>query len=448
MNSVKLYIEKFSELCIYNILLFLPLILSKNLIRPYLSAKILYISSFLPLTLGIIIVYFVIKGKIKLLVKGSILILSFCIIMLISSYFSDNVRLSFLISIRRIFIILCAFFAGFFIYDKRKVDKVIFIITLVSLFISLHSISQFCGHDFLYKFFPWKPVEDISKLRAIPATLGNPDYVGGFLAITIFWIMAWIIIFGKNLFFIIAFFLSLIALFLTQTRSAYLGFIIAFFYLLWQMYKIGNKILFKKMIKISFIAFFILFVIVLGFLLFYKPFQSEFVVRMEKGLNLLESSFQMRMLHWEITVTMFFDNIWTGISPGLYRIKYLDYLFDFLNRQSSKYFQNIIYSSKGKIAGDAHNDFFQIFAEEGIFGGSVFILIWLVLFLLTSPEKENNYREKIISIMIKTSILSALIHSLFSFPFHLYVRSFYIWFITGLGYAIIFLKNSTRKNIQ
>jgi len=140
-----------------------------------------------------------------------------------------------------------------------------------------------------------------------------------------------------------------------------------------------------------------------------------------------------------------------GSGLGTFPLHYLDYQAGFLQRNS--YY--IKYSGK---AGEAHNEYLQIVAELGIVGLGIFLSILFVFYSLALKysKKKHNNQDKIIVFGLLMGITSFLIHSLFTFPYHVPVlgSTFFILlgltvvYISGFGLNEVDTKNIIRIKIN
>jgi tetratricopeptide (TPR) repeat protein len=147
-----------------------------------------------------------------------------------------------------------------------------------------------------------------------------------------------------------------------------------------------------------------------------------------------DPSINGRLLIWKTTLEMIIDRPIFGSGIGTFKMNYLIYQAEFL--KNNPYY--IQYSGK---AGEAHNEYLQMWAEIGIIGLGIFIGIVLMFYSLIIDylKKNDNDKDKIIVFGLILGITCFLIHCLFTFPLH--VPALGITFFTLLGLTVIY----TRK---
>ena len=149
-----------------------------------------------------------------------------------------------------------------------------------------------------------------------------------------------------------------------------------------------------------------------------------------------------RILVWSLTLDLIRDHPVNGVGFDQFKAHYLDYQAD--------YFKNNPGSDKAMVAGDsnyAFNELLQQTAENGIVGLVLILIILIVIF--TSPvrrtvegEKSDqslgiSARDKDLSLIAKSGIISIFVFSLFSYPAQILpikiTLDFYLAVIAGLA---------------
>ena len=125
----------------------------------------------------------------------------------------------------------------------------------------------------------------------------------------------------------------------------------------------------------------------------------------------------LRINFWDASIQMIRENPLVGI--GLYKWSgyYPKYSGDYFNDENLTYIHNI----------HAHNDFLELFAENGIMSLLVFLLIYLLIaFFLFNKIK---YNEKYFPLLLILLITSA--YSLVAFPNHKFASYFLATVVAG-----------------
>lgn len=113
-----------------------------------------------------------------------------------------------------------------------------------------------------------------------------------------------------------------------------------------------------------------------------------------------------RMLIWNVTADIIKDKPILGVGFDQFKVHYMNF--------QAKYFSENIDSSNSMLADNniyAFNDWLQFVTENGFIG---FLLLFLVCFLLYSHKAEM--KDKVISSILKISLISIGIVACFSYP--------------------------------
>ena len=226
--------------------------------------------------------------------------------------------------------------------------------------------------------------------------------------------------------------LTLIILALTKSRGAWfaliLGIVIYYFHI---FKKTWNRIKIKYF-RVIIICTIILLLILLLFFLY----------------SMNKSSSLGRIFIWKVTTKMINDFPVFGIGYGNFPIRFLDY--------QSKFFENpgnILYLDHAANIKQAHNEYLQVFAETGIVGFVLFIIILVAFYKiclrLISFCENDRIKKTVRMLMVSTTII--LVHSLFDCP--LSVLPIYLIFffnlsvVSALSKKINMSTNQTNKNL-
>ncbi|MGC9093896.1 MAG: O-antigen ligase family protein, partial [Bacteroidota bacterium] len=130
------------------------------------------------------------------------------------------------------------------------------------------------------------------------------------------------------------------------------------------------------------------------------------------------SSAEARLLIWRVTKEMITDKLALGIGYGNYATRYMDYQARFFASP-----ENV--RTYSMVAGNvkyADNDFLQIFAELGIVGTTVFVVLLAATHIrsyerLQSEELSERAEHYLMGAM--GSMTAFIVISFFTFPFHI-----------------------------
>jgi len=325
------------------------------------------------------------------------------------------------------FIIFLSYFFIYFLVANNIRTKETFNFSLKLFFItasltSLYLMIQYYGFD------PF--LSDISRLTS---TLGNRNYVSGYLALIFPVAFSLFLIESKKrkkLFYIAVLLIIYTGIIICHTRAIWIALsfsLIVFIYLL-SHYKI-NKILRDN--KKWLIIIFSLFLLITLIYSTDNPLNRSSITAAERAISAFDpkgSSLRSRLFIWQTTIDMIKDRPLLGSGLGTFPLYYLEYQADFL-QNNPDYIQFL-----GK-AAEAHNEYLQIWAEIGIVGFLTFMLIIVIFYRtnLSLIKKIKTINGKITVIGLISGVTVTLIHSIFSFPFHIPAVAASFWFLIGIA---------------
>ena len=310
------------------------------------------------------------------------------------------------------------------IRNKNSFNLCLLIFFITASLISLYLLLQYYGLD------PF-----LSDIQQLTSTLGNQNYVASYLALIFPIAFSFFLIETKKInkiLFEVVLLINYTGIIICHTRAIWIAlfFSLLLFGFSLSHYKI-NKIL--KDNKKWLIILFSLFLLITLIYSTDNPLNRSSITAAERAISTFDmqgSSLRSRLLIWQSTINMIKDRPLFGSGLGTFPLYYLNYQADFLQKNPN-------YSNFAGKAGEAHNEYLQIWAETGITGLLVFILI-IVIFYRTNLnliKKIETINGKIIVISLLSGITVTLIHSIFSFPFHIPAVGSAFWFIIGLAIA-------------
>ena len=373
------------------------------------------------------------KNKLNLPIYFFILILSF------SLTISNAIEVSFGDYIILISYIILYFIIVNAIHQKKEFNSFIQIFSIASFLVSVYALIQYYGLDLYFH-----------ELGQITSTIGQKNWISNYLAIIFPVIFSYFLLQeerkNKLIYYIL---LSVLytTLMICQSRGIWISIGLTLILAIFIMIKFRLFEIFKKNKKWM-MALFIIFLIITIIYSTDNPLNKSRLTVIERALTTFDEqdlSLNMHMLEWSTTINMIKDKPLLGSGIGTFKINYLDYQADFLQNNPDY----IKYSGK---AAEAHNEYLQILAELGITGFAVFLSILFVFYSLALKylKSKHDHQDKIIVFGLLLGITSFLIHSLFTFPYHVPVlgSTFFIF----LGLTVVYingfdLKEADRKNI-
>jgi putative inorganic carbon (HCO3(-)) transporter len=283
-----------------------------------------------------------------------------------------------------------------------NIKKVLISIMAPAFIMAIYGLVQALGMDFL----PWKSNFD----GRAASTLGNPNFLAGHMTAVI--PLGLVLFVGtksrlEKLLLFMAAGVMIAALLASQTRGAYIGFIVSVLLLGYLL--IRYIPLEWRRIKTAAIACFVIFAVAAGG---YFLSNREASKRVADIITLKDDSARIRALLWKNSLYLAADNILVGSGAGNFPFKYSYY-------QSRSLTPDYFRQSDFFKSGHAHNDFIQFFAEYGIFGGGAMLyFFWLIFYTgLRRLKKGGEGGHIIAGILSGTAAL--LVHAFFNFPFQI-----------------------------
>lgn len=308
------------------------------------------------------------------------------------------------------------------------------------------------------------------SLGAVIATMGNPNYLGGFLAYLFFPCLALVVIARRHWERVLVFlglgFVLAIALFVRQTgvrlglavaglflsftagywqflpkkkdlhwwgawlgiSLAAVGTVIGPLGLLGSMVYLGMGVvvcLWGKVLRRFRFAWILTAVAVLLAVLFLNPVTTPFSP-VEKTWE--RNSGRIRAWDWWVGYFMWKDHPFTGVGLGGYKIHFVPYKPEFLSSPVGERYQFPIAR-----AAQAHNEYVQVAAELGVFGVLVLLGgLGVLAFIWVRRIREMGERRRRLELaFLASGIVVLLVHALVSFPWHLPASS--LVFVVALG---------------
>ncbi len=200
----------------------------------------------------------------------------------------------------------------------------------------------------------------------------------------------------------------------TQTRGSLLAIIIGIALLYFKYYK--SKVYRNKNIILK-IALGMIVAILIFFITDFKIETFKERTGIEVGIN----STRERVFIWRETIELIKEKPLIGHGTGSFIIEEQRVFKKLVNQKEFNIFKN-----RNSIAANSHNDYLQIFAENGIFG--FLTLLFLVILTIIKFKNSKKYSSGIFFV----GVLSYMITACFEFPFHMIHNGVIAFAILGL----------------
>jgi O-antigen ligase/Tfp pilus assembly protein PilF len=293
------------------------------------------------------------------------------------------------------------------IENIKQVDSFIKLFFIASSIIALYTIIQYYGLD------PY-----LKELNALTSTIGQKNFVSNYLGLifplSFFYFLLQKTKKNKILFFAL---LSIIYtnLMICQSRGIWISLnstvLIGFFFIYkFKLFKIFQEN--QKRLILLLISFLTITIIYSTD----NPLNKSAITVPQRAISTFDEqdpSINARLLIWQTTFNMIKDKPMLGSGIGTFKMNYLNY-------QAKIIKDNPHYIKLSGNAREAHNEYLQMWAELGIVGLGLFLLMFYFFYktVFIFLKRKLNIENKIIVLGLFMGITCFLIHSLFAFPLH------------------------------
>ncbi len=321
------------------------------------------------------------------------------------------------------------FFFILLIFNLKNLSQVkrILIVILLAVF-----VATFYGFVQILGFEPFFWQEPAVYTGRIFSTLGQPNFYGAWLILTIPLTLFALNLWRKN--FILKSFIWLLVitsffnLSLTLSRSSWLGFLASFIFFL-----IASLFLAKKrFLAFTFLGIIFLGLVLLFYLNFFKPLNlaGNFFLNRIISLSRLTVEGRIRLITWQSSLDLISKSPFLGYGP------------DNLQNQFVSYYrpENAIYEAINSYPDRAHNEILDIALISGLLGLASYLFLLIFTFYLGLKTQLADYQNT----QMPTCLLAALFGYFIvnQFSFHVIPTLIYFWLYLAL---IIFVFLSSKK---
>lgn len=311
--------------------------------------------------------------------------------------------------------------------SKKRFSLYLAAAVLTAYAISLYAIGQSFEFDFFYK--DWSRFAfGLEKIRRVCGSLGNPDYLGGYLAalipVTAVMALAYTGTWRKFLFFIAS--LEFMALIFTYSRGAELALFVSllilgagFMGIAWK-----NPGLLRPILSMRRLAAALGTLLVIGAVLCVILWDDISVSLLRLHQIGEDTSTTTRPMYWQGALAMWSSHPLTGYGLGSFSL----YFPEFRSHQLAA-----IQPFKKFYVEHAHNEFLEILAETGLIGFTLYGLF----FILTTAAVwralvRTQERENLVLLGLWGGILATLIHNQFTVTLRFTPSAFLVWSFSGV----------------
>jgi O-antigen ligase len=303
----------------------------------------------------------------------------------------------------------------------KKIRGILKIIVISSSLVSLYAVFQFFGLDFVI----WD--EPAIETRRAMSTLGQPNFLGSFILLTIPF-AAYLFTRTNNFYYKIIYALSflvqILALIFSGSRGAWIAFLVASFLVLLLFFYQKNKVIFFSGIT---------GIILLLLILFFGG--NSMSQRFQSAFDVSQGSSAVRAYIWSASLNSLEKKDW---GYGLENQK--EALWEY-------YKSDLAINNKINVIFDrSHNLFLDTALTIGLIG--LFLWLWFYYFIFKlsiKNIKEDKY--PLLSLLVFWSIFAYLISLLFNFSVtvtHLYFLIM-VSLLVGINFSLEELDFSRKK---
>lgn len=320
---------------------------------------------------------------------------------------------------------------------------------------ALYGFLTFLGIDILHRFYPFAFSEDEGGRNFIHSFFGNPEYFGGFAAPTAILLIGLALqprvstirraIWMSGAGFILA------VLALSGSRGAFLGFLAGTAILFFGQVGLLTKRMQKATWAISLLSTIALLVgaVILSTPNRLNPRDMRLLQRFGDLLHTQTDSVRERLLFYTSTAAAIPQNFIFGYGPGTYRLEFFDNVRLLVEQDEGAATTILLQSLNRRLAEHTHNDYLEIWFEQGVVGFGLLILLITyasVRFLHTRwhIRKLVQYDAALATptatyVIIFGSATTLFVNALTSFPLHMPARATLAWTLIGSFFAMDYL---------
>jgi len=361
----------------------------------------------------------------------------FALVLLLSLFFSKSKIVSFQELILFLSYIIIFFLITNHVKNNKDFNAFIYLFFIIAFLVSTYTLVQYYGFD------PY-----LSDLHRLSSTIGQKNWISNYIAIIFPIAFSYFLLeINKKIKYI--YFLLLTILYVTllicQSRGIWISIgltlILATFIIikfkLWELFKKNKQWL---------VCLLFVFLIITVTYSTENPLNKSRLTVAERAVSTFDKydpSINNRLLIWRTTLEMIKDYPVIGSGIGTFRMNYLKHQAGILD-------ENPHYIKYSNNAGEAHNEYLQMWAEIGIIGLGIFLIIIILIYsqFWKFFKKVQNAQKKIIGCGLILGISCYLFHSLFTFPLHVPALASTFFVIVGLGMVYINKFNLSEIKIK
>ncbi len=424
------------------IFIILPLLFSSQTVEPVLMPRFFLLS--LSLTIFLFFIFSPKRSNLRqpasTLLKQPIFLILFVFlgVNIISLFFAVNFSEGIVDILKIVLLIALIFFSSLlFLANSRLLETLSATITVLSFILCFLGICQYYGVAFT----------EIPGNFIIYATMANKNLLASALILMLPFIAYGLFVLSGQwrLFSIFCYIFSIFIIGIIHSRASWLAGAVIFISIallprfLPQMQISGEvaKTISRRAMLIVGVT--ILPVVATLFIHNYRTAQNIHLNQAITGGQVETSSISERLIMWQKSIAMTLNHPITGVGPGNWKIALNQYGTDGLRSGGGKV--NYI---------RPHNDFLWTFAETGIAGGLLYLLIFALALMYgykaTRSSPDSNSR--LAAYLISTGIVAYIVIAIFSFPKERIVHMSFLGLSISVLMAIYHQTSPVKKPVS
>jgi len=328
-----------------------------------------------------------------------------------------------------------------FVKRREDVNLILYSLLMSAFLASLYGLLQYLG--------VMRGAQGGHGLGEVISTMGNRNYLGGFLAYLLFPVTILIVRLKSSILRALA--IGLIAfsfgtVMLLQQTGTIVGLVAGAiaFVVAWAIFRPVEPIKKNRIWLIALLA-------VLAFTFLVEapsgPLNSVVGLSASSSGSWISRAWahnagKTRSWDWWVGWEMFKDHPLFGVGMGNYKLNFVPYKAAFLATP-----QGAPYDFYIPRAAQAHNEYVQVIAEMGALGiiALLSILVMLPLFFWVRLRGNTDEGDRLDLILLGSGVVVFLVHALFSFPAHLPASSLVLILSLALASAPAYGERAARE---
>jgi len=282
-------------------------------------------------------------------------------------------------------------------------------------------------------------------------TLGNPEYLGGYLAplaVAAVGLAVASTRWPARLAALAAAALTAAPALLTGTRGSFLALAAGVLVLAIGAFGISPRL--SRGVRLGGLAIGCAFIVVLLAALCSSPRTSGVGLlgaRLRDLANPHAESIRDRIVFNMVGLEMIAGRPIAGVGPGMFGVEFYRAFLDLERRDTNGALAAFARDLNGGVAEHAHNDWLEFWAETGTLGFAAWLWIlavWLTAVGRALVRSSEPPGERLVILALASAVVALLVNALFNFPLHEPVRATLFWLALAWSASLAFGSESRR----